>query len=70
MERGVLPSTERIWKDLEENRLKDIGFFLWRLVMISHPLCPSQYHPTLLPGPPKPERTERRRKSISGRCLR
>jgi hypothetical protein len=34
------------------------------------PLCPSQYHPTPLPGPPKTERTERRRKSISSRCLR
>jgi hypothetical protein len=34
------------------------------------PLGPSQYHPTLLPGPPKPERTERRRNSISSRCLR
>jgi hypothetical protein len=34
------------------------------------PLCPSQYHPTLLPGPPNPERTERRRTSISSRCLR
>jgi hypothetical protein len=33
-------------------------------------LCPPQYHPTLLPGPSNPERTERRRNSISSRCLR
>jgi hypothetical protein len=34
------------------------------------PLCPSQYHPPLLPGPPKPKRKERRIKSFSSRFLR
>jgi hypothetical protein len=56
------------------NRLKDIDFFLWLLKMITPPLCPpqsqSQSHPTLLPGPLKPERTKRRRNSISSKFLR
>jgi hypothetical protein len=34
------------------------------------PLRTPQSHPTLLPGPLKPEMTERRRNSISSRCLR
>jgi hypothetical protein len=37
------------------------------------PLCPSEYHQDLFPGPLNPERIERierRRKSISSRCLR
>jgi hypothetical protein len=37
---------------------------------ITPPLCLPQYHPTLLPGTLNPERTKRRRKSISSRCLR
>jgi hypothetical protein len=37
MDRDVLPSTPRIWKDLEGNRLKDIGSLLWRIKMISPP---------------------------------
>jgi hypothetical protein len=34
------------------------------------PLCPPQSHPTLLPGPLKPERTKGRRKNILSRCLK
>jgi hypothetical protein len=37
MERDVLPPTPHIWKNLEKNRLKDIGSFLWRLKMITPP---------------------------------
>jgi hypothetical protein len=34
------------------------------------PPCPSHSHPSIIPGPPKPEMTERRRKSISSIFLR
>jgi hypothetical protein len=34
------------------------------------PLCPPQSHPTLLPGPLKPEREKSRRKNILSRCLK
>jgi hypothetical protein len=50
MGREVLLSTQHIFKGLGGNRLKDSDYFLWLLKIISPPpLCPPQYHPTLLP---------------------
>jgi hypothetical protein len=69
-EKGVPTFYTAYIEGLGENRLKDSACFLWLLKRISPPLCPAQYHPTLLPGPHKPEKTKRRRNNISSRCLK
>jgi hypothetical protein len=53
--KGCPPSTPRIWKDLEKNRLKDIGSLLWRLKMNSPPCVRHSTIPLFFQDLPSPK---------------
>jgi hypothetical protein len=68
--KGGPPFYTAYLEGLGKNRLKDSDCFLLLLKSsIPPPLCLLQYHSTLLPGSLKPEKTKRRRRNISSRCL-
>jgi hypothetical protein len=66
--KGGPPFYTSNWKGLVKNRLRDSGFLLL-LIKRNTPLCPFQYHPTLLPGSIKPRKIKRKRSNTSSRCL-